>query len=286
MRMGRHVRALAGLLLLAALPAASFAADLTPLSPSAASAASPAAAPPKPEWTVELGFELRTLPHYQGSSVYGVYPFPLLDVRAAGTPPRFHAPRDGIGYALYDTEKIKAGPVVQVELGRHVKHNPSLEGLGNIGATAEVGGFVDYWPVPWLRARVELRQGFGGHHGVVSDQTVDLVVPVGSQWTLSGGPRMTVASHEANAPYFDVNLPQSAASGLPVYDSGSGIRSLGAGGQARYQWNRRWASHGFVEYSRLVGGVGSSPVVMDRGAPDQGMIGFGTTYSFDVPKLW
>jgi len=279
--MGRDLRAVVGLFLLAAMPATvARAADLTPVSPPAT------ANPPKAEWTVELGLELRTLPHYQGSSVYGVYPFPLLDVRPAGTPPRFHAPRDGIGYALYDTDTIKAGPVLQVELGRHVRHNPSLSGLGNVGATAEIGGFVDYWPLPWLRGRVELRQGFGGHSGIVSDQTVDLVVPVGPQWTLSGGPRMTVASHEANAPYFDVNQAQSGASGLPVYDSGSGVRSVGAGAQARYQWNRRWASHGFIEYSRLLGGVGSSPIVMDRGAPDQGMIGFGTTYSFDVPALW
>jgi outer membrane protein len=283
--MGRDVRALAGALLLAMLPAASaYAADLTPASPSAAPALSTKA--PPPEWTVELGFEVRTLPHYQGSEVYGIYPYPLLDVRPAGTPPRFHAPRDGIGYALYDTDTIKAGPVLQVELGRHVKHDPALTGLGNVGMTAEIGGFVDYWPVPWLRARVELRQGLGGHHGIVSDETVDAVVPVGPQWTLSGGPRMTIASHAANAPYFDVNLPQSAASGLPVYDSGSGVRSVGAGGQARYQWNRRWASHAFIEYTRLVGDVGASPVVAERGAPDQAMIGFGTTYSFDVPALW
>ena len=282
--MGRVDRALAGLLLLAAMPAAvAHAADLTPAPPPVAPAA---ANQPPAAWTVELGLELRTLPHFQGSSVYGVYPFPLLDVRAAGTPPRFHAPRDGIGYALYDTPTIKAGPVVQVELGRHVKHNPSLEGLGNVGATAEIGGFVDYWPVPWLRARVEVRQGFGGHHGIVSDETVDLVVPVGPQWTLSGGPRMTVATHEANAPYFDVNAAQSGAAGLPVYDSGGGIRSIGAGAQARYQWNRRWASHAFVEYTRLVGGVGGSPIVTERGAPDQGMIGFGTTYTFDIPALW
>jgi outer membrane protein len=97
---------------------------------------------------------------------------------------------------------------------------------------------------------------------------------------------MTIASHAANEPYFDVSLPQSAASGLPVYDSGSGVRSVGAGGQARYQWNRRWASHAFIEYTRLVGDVGASPVVMERGAPDQAMIGFGTTYSFDVPAPW
>ena len=199
--MGRVIRAWAGLMLLAVMPAAvAHAADLTPAAPPVAPAV--AANPPPAQWTVELGVELRALPHYQGSEVYGVYPFPLFDVRPAGTPPRFHAPRDGIGYALYDTDMIKAGPVLQVELGRRVKHNPALEGLGDVGLTAEVGGFVDYWPTHWLRARVELRQGIGGHHGIVSDETVDFVVPVSPQWTLSGGPRMTVATKDANAPYF------------------------------------------------------------------------------------
>jgi MipA family protein len=279
--MGRVARALAGLCVLAVMPAAvARAADLMP-----APAPVSTKAPPD-QWTVELGLELRTLPHYQGSEVYGVYPFPLFDVRPAGTPPRFHAPRDGIGYALYDNGTIKAGPVLQVELGRHVKHDPALAGLGNVGATAEIGGFVDYWPTHWLRARVELRQGFGGHHGIVSDETVDVVLPVSPQWTLSGGPRMTIASREANQPYFSINPSQAGASGLPVYDAGAGIRSIGAGAQARYQWNRRWASHAFVEYTRLVGGVGSSPIVTERGAPDQAMIGFGTTYAFDMPALW
>ena len=281
--MGRVTRALAGLCWLAAMPATvAYAADLTPAPPPMAA---PAVSRPADEWTVELGLELRVLPHFQGSEVYGAYPYPLLDVRAAGTPPRFHAPRDGIGYALYDTEMIKAGPVLQVELGRHVKHDPALAGLGNVGFAAEIGGFVDYWPVPWLRARVELRQGAGGHHGIVSDQAVDFVVPV-SRWTLLGGPRMTLATREANEPYFDINFAQSAASGLPVYEAGGGIRSVGAGAQARYQWNERWASHAFLEYTRLVGGVGNSPLVTQQGAPDQAMIGFGTTYSFNVPALW
>ncbi len=283
--MGRGVRALAGMLLLAASPAMmARAADLTPAPPPGAPAVSSAA--PQAQWTVELGLELRMLPHYQGSEVYGVYPYPLLDVRDAGTPPRFHAPRDGIGYALYDTDTIKAGPVLQVELGRRVTDNPGLAGLGNVGTAAEVGGFVDYWPTRWLRGRVELRQGFGGHHGVVSDETVDVVMPVGPQWVLSGGPRMTLASREANKPYFSIDSNQSAASGLPVYDAGSGIRSIGAGAQARYQWDPRWASHAFIEYSRLIGGVGASPLVTQRGEPDQAMIGFGTTYSFDMPALW
>jgi outer membrane protein len=282
MFMGRVARATAGMLLLVALPAASaLAADLVPLK------APPSAAPnPATYWTVEAGAEVRTLPHYQGSEVYGIYPVPFLDVRPGGAPPRFHAPRDGFGYSLYDTDTVKAGPVGQIELGRRVKHNPALDGLGNVGATLEVGGFVDYWPTDWLRARLELRQGIGGHHGVVSDQTVDVVVPVSPQWTVSGGPRMTIASKEANTPYFSVDANQSVASGLPTYDAGGGVRSIGAGAQARYQWTPRWASHAFVEYWRLTGDVGNSPIVTERGAPDQAMFGLGTTYSFDVPALW
>jgi outer membrane protein len=284
--MGRRaVRAVLGLSVLAVMPAArAFAADLVPQTPPAANF-SPVVAP-SPRWTVELGMEVRSLPHYQGSDVYGFYPVPFLDVRPAGTPPRFHAPRDGMGVAILDTATFKAGPVVQFELGRHVNHDPTLAGLGNVGATAEIGGYFDYWPTPWARARVEVRQGFGGHHGVVSDETLDFVMPVSPQLTFSGGPRMTVATKEANSPYFGVDAAQSAESGLPVYDVGGGLRSFGVGTQARYQWNQRWASHAFVEYSRLTGDVGNSPIVTQRGAPNQGMFGFGTTYSFDVPALW
>jgi outer membrane protein len=278
--MGRVVRAFVGLLVLAVSPAApAFATDLAlPVVP-------PAPTSP-PKWTVELGLEVRSLPHYQGSEVYGVYPVPFLDVRPAGTPPRFHAPRDGFGYAILDTDTFKAGPVAQVELGRRVRHNPQLEGLGNVGATAEVGGFVDYWPTPWVRVRVEVRQGFGGHHGIVSDQTVDFVVPLSPQLTVSGGPRMTVATKEANSPYFGVDANQSAASGLPMFDAGGGVRSVGLGTQARYQWNAQWATHAFVEYTRLTGDAGNSPIVTLRGSPDQAMFGLGATYSFDVPALW
>ena len=284
--MGRAVRVMVGIALLAMLPAATaFAADLVPLNPPNPPAIPPPS-PPPPSWTVELGGEARTLPHYQGSDVYGIYPVPFVDVRDAGTPPRFHAPRDGMGYALYDTDMLKAGPVAQIELGRRVKHNPALDGLGDVGITVEAGGFVDYWPNRWVRARVELRQGIGGHHGIVSDQTLDVVLPVGPQWTLSGGPRMTMATREANTPYFGVDPAQSAASGLPVYDVGGGIRSVGVGTQARYQWTPKWASHAFVEYSRLSGDVGNSPIVTQRGSPDQAMFGLGTTYAFDIPALW
>jgi outer membrane protein len=282
--MGFVVRGVAGMCLAAVLPFASaFAADLAPTSPQTPQNPPPAALP---MWTVEVGAEVRTLPRYQGSDDYGVFPVPFLDVRPAGTPPRFHAPRDGAGFAVYDTDALKAGPVGQLELGRRVKNNPDLAGLGNVGATAELGGFVEYWATPWLRSRLEVRQGFGGHHGVVSDGTVDFVMPVAPQWTLSGGPRLTLATKDANEPYFGVDAAQSAASGLPVYDAGGGVRSVGVGSQAIYRWNPQWSTYGFVELSRLTGDVGNSPIVTQRGSPDQAMVGLGATYSFNIPSLW
>jgi hypothetical protein len=101
---------------------------------------------------------------------------------------------------------IKAGPVVQVELGRHVKHDPALAGLGNVGATAEVGGFVDYWPVPWLRTRVEsvlvaVAARAGAHRVVL----VDRRQRTQREQLFDGGAR------EATEPYFDISA--SAASG-------------------------------------------------------------------------
>jgi outer membrane protein len=76
------------------------------------------------------------------------------------------------------------------------------------------------------------------------------------------------------------------ASGLPVYDAGGGLRSYGAGVQARYQWTPQWASHVFLEYERLSGAAANSPLVTLRGSRDQIQVGTGVTYSFDIKGLW
>jgi len=161
-----------------------------------------------------------------------------------------------------------------------------LQGLGNVPWAIELGVFAEYWMVPWLRTRVEVRQGFNGHHGIVSDIFVDAVVPVGTQWTFSGGPRVTLASTAATSPYFGINAAQSAASGLPLFDAKGGVRSVGAGTQARYSWTPQFATHAFVEYERLNGDAASSPLVEQRGTPNQFTFGIGATHSFDIKSPW
>jgi len=42
----------------------------------------------------------------------------------------------------------------------------------------------------------------------------------------------------------------------------------------------------FVEYERLSGEPADSPLVTQKGSPDQVTIGFGVTRSFDIKTPW
>ena len=270
---------------------ASFKSGLVALSTAAAAAfATPAAAEPvtapSSDWTVTLGAEGRVMPRYEGADNSMLRPIPIFRIRRAGTPDRFRSPRDGAGIALFDSGALKAGPAVKFRYARKESDDNDLRGLGDIDWTFEAGAFAEFWPADWLRTRVEVRKGFGGHRGVVADLSSDLVVPVAPKLTLSGGPRMTFASAAATDPYFSITAAQSAASGLAVYDAGGGMRSYGVGAQARYAWSPRWGTHFFVEYERLTGDAADSPLVTQRGSRDQIQVGIGATYSFDVPGLW
>jgi outer membrane protein len=242
---------------------------------------------PAYDWTITLGAEGREEPLFQGSSRERLRPYPIFAVRRYGTPEPFRGPRDGLDVAVIDEGKYQIGPVGQFVYSQRDKaDSPAVRSLGNVPWAAEVGIFAQYWWVPWLRTRAEVRQGFHGHHGIVSDITTDAIVPVGPQLILSAGPRLTLATTPAVSPYFNITPAQSLASGLPIYDTKGGIRSYGAGAQARYLWTPQFATHVFVEYERLSGEPAGSPLVTQKGSPDQVTIGFGATQSFDIKTPW
>jgi outer membrane protein len=238
------------------------------------------------DWTVTLGVEGRVLPSYPGSANSVLLPIPLVDIRLAGTPRRFTNPRDGLGIGLYDNGAFRAGITGKSVLPRRASDDPNLAGLNEIDWTLEPGFFLEYWPLNWLRTRAELRQGIGGHHGQIGDLSADLVLPVAPNLTLSGGPRVTISSGEALAPYFGVTPKEAAVSIYPAYAVSGGVRSFGIGGLARYELSPQWATHFYVEYERLAGSAENSPIVRMTGNPNQVSIGIGLTYSFDMRGLF
>ncbi len=168
-------------------------AALTP--PIASAADLPAAPSAAPDWIVTLGLEGQMLPAWPGAptSEMQFTALPLISVRHAGTPPEFFGPRDSAGFALIDLGQLKFGPAVRLIWKRTASDYAALSGLGDVDYALQVGGFAEYWPVPWLRLRGEVRQGFGGETGVTGDLFVDAVDRIG-RLTLSAGPRLTLQS--------------------------------------------------------------------------------------------
>jgi outer membrane protein len=258
------------------------AADVAP------AATSPSILTPTPsaEWTITVGIEGRVMPKFEGSDSATLRPLPILRVRRADQPDQFRAARDGLSVAILDVGKFKLGPTASFRFARKESDDSSLRGLGDVNWAVEAGAFAEYWAADWLRTRLEVRQGFGGHHGIVADLSADLVFPVTKQLTLSGGPRLTGGTAASMSPYFSITSAQSALSGLPVYDARGGLRSYGLGTQATYTFNRNWASAIFFEYERLAGDAANSPLVTLRGSRNQVQVGIDLTYSFNVPGLW
>jgi outer membrane protein len=233
-------------------------------------------------WTVAVGANLNGQPAFEGSKTSALSVAPIFSIgRTGGSSERFISPRDSASVALVDYEGFSAGPAAKLKSSRKAGSHPELSGLDDVGRTLELGGFVQYFPIDWFRLRSEIRRGFGGHDGVVADLSADVIVPVWKRLIVSGGPRFTVESDRATAAYFSIDPAQSLVSGLPTFDAKGGAHSVGAGTQLRYQFTPQWETHTYVEYDRLLGDAASSPLVAQRGSPNQVSFGLGASYSFD-----
>jgi outer membrane protein len=232
-------------------------------------------------WTVMVGVGGEYKPDFEGAKRSMLSPVPIFSIRRAGSTEQFRGPRDGASIALLDFGDFRAGPVGKFVASRKANSYSELNGLGDVSAAVELGGFVEYFPVDWFRTRAELRQGMGGHHGVVADFSADVIVPVIQQVTVSAGPRFTWESTNATSPYFGIDAVQAAATGLPVFNAKGGAHSVGAGAQVSYRINPQWEVHSYVEYERLLGDAAATPLVTLRGSPNQTTVGIGASYSFD-----
>jgi MipA family protein len=233
------------------------------------------------DWTLTIGAGGEYKPDFEGSKHALFSPVPIFSLRRAGAAEQFHGPRDGASIAVIDFGDLQAGPTAKFVSSRKASSYSELNGLGDVNAAFEFGGFIQYFPVDWFRLRNETRQGFGGHHGIVSDFSADFILPVARGLTVSAGPRFTLESSKATSPYFSIDAAQAMATGLSLFDAKGGPHSAGAGAQISYRIDMHWEVHSYVEYQRLLGDAARSPLVTVRGSVNQTTVGFGASYSFD-----
>ena len=239
---------------------------------------------PASGWIVTLGISPSVGPRYDGARLYGVAAGPSLDIRRADEPKGFSSPDDGFDITLFSTDHFAIGPVINARGGRYRSADRSLNGLRDVPWTIEGGVFVEFWPIQdHLRTRLEVRHGFRGRSdGFVGDISVDWVQPFG-RFTLSGGPRVSVADGD----YMDANfgvLPNDARNNgrVTAFDAGPGGKSVGLEVALAYDWSASWSSTAFMRYDRLIGDAAKSPIVRNFGSRDQFTVGSVLSYSFAI----
>ncbi|WP_372425017.1 MipA/OmpV family protein [Salinarimonas chemoclinalis] len=234
------------------------------------------------DWTVTVGARGAAVPVFEGSDEMRFRPLPIFSVRRAGTRSQWKAPDDGLRLGLLEHDRLRVGISGGFRGAREESASADLRGLGDVRWAGEIGVFAEIWASDVLRLSVDVRRGFNGHDGILTDLGADWVVRPEPSFALSIGPRVRLASNDYMDTYFGVDALQSARSGLPVYDPDPGLRSIGMLASAQVALTQSWTAMGYARYDRLMGDVADAPLVRFRGSRDQFGLGVGLSYSFDV----
>jgi len=254
----------------------------------------PKVAPASKDWTIRIGAGAILSPAFVGSSDYQLLAVPAIKVTYRNT--FFASVEDGVGYAVINQDGWRAGPIAKIAFGRNEDgDNPfriaggktsALHGLGNVATTLEAGGFAEYrWSS--ISTKIGLRKGLNGHEGLVGDFAVKYtrssrsLSPVAdTPLVVSFGPRLTVVDATYNKAFFGIDAEQALNSGLPRYNPGGGVLSYGVSSFIIVPIRKKLSATFLAGYDRLTGDAGSSPLVSERGSPNQGTFGVLLSYEF------
>lgn len=248
------------------------------------------ARPPAPKaWTLGIGLAPIVAPAWQGSRDMALSIFPDLRLNYKDT--LFLSVPDGLGWNAVNQDGWKLGPLAKLRFGRQESTGGSpflvtggstaLRGMGDVGIAGEFGGFAQKsFAKNRLRLRAEVRQGTGGHDGVVADTNISWNdrTPTASL-LYSFGLRATWADSDYSNTYFGVNLAQAARTRLPPSRTGSGLISAGVNATLTKplgRFGRDGAITLFTSYDRLGEAVADGSLIRLRG--DRNQVAVGVAY--------
>lgn len=221
---------------------------------------------PRAVFTIRGGLSAR--PEYFGAEDYAIGPdlgFRLHYGRIAGREVGSVTGDRALGFSV--------APSFRYVAGRSADDYSELAGLDDIDPAVELGIGARY-AFPNVEVFADVRQGFGGHDGLVGEVGADLVMEPSDRLTLRLGPRVAVGDDSFNDTYFGVTAAESAASTFAAYDPEGGVVSTGVELGVTYDLGRDWGLEGAVRYDRLSGDAADSPLVQDD---DQLSIRLGVT---------
>lgn len=232
---------------------------------------------------IRLGLGPAISPRYEGSERYKIKAAPLISLRYKDLVTvdnnSVRVNMFGLNSSVNGT-RFKVGPEFRIAHGRKEKKDPDLAGLGNTGTSVELGVFGSYRLGP-TRTRLRLFHDVAnGHNGTRVIGDIRYVMLESEDIVVTSSVSSTWADNNYMDTFFSVNTAQSLASGLPVFNAGSGIKDAGIGIVANYKISTRWAVLFNTNYKRLLGDAADNPLVSLRGSANQFSGAVFVIYSF------
>ena len=232
------------------------------------------------DYRVRLGLGAQIQPEFPGADSSEIVPFPKISVAKRDKPFSVGAPDDSFAISLFSSGGFSAGPVAAIGPRRNDSDVGSP--VGDVNRSLELGGFVQYYFGESFRLRGEVRQGLGGHDGIVGSVGADYVARDADNWTLTVGPRLRFAGSDYMEAFYGIRPEVSILSLLPVYDPDGGIEAVGAVAGFTYSLGGPFGLFGYGRYDRLVGDAKDSPIVQTFGSENQFSAGLGLSYGFNL----
>lgn len=248
------------------------------LSVSAAIAAALPAAAQERSFNFSLLGGASVAPEYPGSKNYEASPLAGFTFGAL----KFGGLAVGSGIGVVPENGLKFGGSFRIVGSRKVSDSPELVGLKEIDTAAELGFAVTYQETNW-NVFGQVRQGFGGHHGVAGTIGSDLIFRPNDRLTISGGPRINLGDSEYANTYFGVSAAEAGASSFGAFDASGGVLGAGVSVRAIYKMTDKWALEGTASYEKLMNDAKDSTITQSAtGSEDQWTVGIGVSRAFNL----
>ncbi len=229
-------------------------------------------------WYLTLGAGLRYQPDFAGSDDYIFRARPIISLGRGLKSTWWAAEDDAISIGVFSGQGWRIGFSADLLWKRNAKVTPALVVVPETKFGGELGGFVEFYPASWLRARADLRRGIVTHDALVADIKVDAFQNIGS-WTIGAGPRMRIVGADYVRTYYGA---YGAGGGGLLQRFNAGVHTIGAIAQATYHWSDQLSTTAYVEYKRLLGDAAKSPVVRPFGSRDSVTVGISASYAFNL----
>jgi len=234
-------------------------------------------------WQADVGAVVISKPTYLGADDQETIAVPLIDVKYQDK--FFASVARGVGYNVINDGVWRAGPVATYNFGRDEDdaEDGDLNGVGDVDDTVEVGGFIEHklgTDNANLRTKLEVRQGLGGHEGLVGQLSSSFSKGYGPYYAYYAiSPNIKFGDSDYTNAFFGIDSVQAAASNFNQFEADGGITSYGVSGLVVQPISKEWGITGFATYDRLVGDVEDSPIVR-AGSNNAFTVGLGLARRF------